>query len=444
MGRRLTLHAKGPEARCSPRAPGRGEENLGTVCGAQNRTSRRGLIACSEAINYLSIPFENGRNLPCQSPIYDRSEGAAGAVRDHSSQPRPEGANSTGAAAPWSIDLTPARWRAKRVAASLCAASGSGGAVPARTATEPPQNRQPLEIISDCLRFSRFYAGASRNACAPTCVHPCVYARGSIHRTIEPLANVYRLEGVSGSVAVLCRFWSEPMASASAKRRGSAPLPNKLAGGYRGALGGLVPIEACRAILLSGVAQSFGVLVGARPSGARGLVAGRVDRAADQGEGLEVGPRGGNGGNLPLLGCLAGRVGRVMLEGSALRPGLEPLRATWPLPVRLMRGQQAGGGRAACRAPPSPPSRPARSTSPLALAAGRVSIGLPARAQARCRMSGTERVGAKVGGPGMGRGVPRRAKAAMQRRVGVQALGLEGREPRENGHDIGGQRHVNH
>ncbi len=449
MGRGAFQQAKGPEARCAPRAPGCGNKVFSSNSGARNRTARRSSIAGHRAIKTLSIPCKFGAVLPCQSPKYDRSEGAAVAVRDHSLAPWPAGAGIDGAqgriATRQAFVLTPTRWGARRVAASLCEGSGSGGAVLYRTATEPPQNRQPLENLTNCARFSRFYATASRDAreavcvCAPVCVQLRVYVRGANHRTIEPLVYIYSNQVIRGSRPVLARFWSEPGCGGTLHPRGSARSPNKLAGGYRGAPVELVPIGACSTVLRARGAQSFGDF-GRGPGDGRRI--GGCARAADLGDLGRIQSSDGNGGSLPFMGWSTARVGRVMLEGWTLRPGLAWFAGERPLPVSLGAGCEAGGGRAALAAPPLPPSRRPRCSSTLALAADRTWIGLPGGA-AHCRVELTAQKIAKVGVTATGRGRPGWAAAGMQRRAGVQAEGLEGREPRENRHASAGGCHVN-
>ena len=434
----------------APRAPGSGNAVLGAKFDAPNRPSRCSSIAGNWAIKSLSSPCKFGAVLLCQSPNYDRSAGVAGAVRDHSSAPRPAGAVTGGARAPLATRqacvLTQTRWDAKRVAASLCGGSGSGGAVLHRTAAEPLQNRQPLEIITNFSRFSRFYATASRDARAPVCVQPRVHVLGVIHRTIEPLGFMYNNQCYSGSMAVLRRFWSEPGLAGALDWRGSAAWSNKLAGGYRAPMAGRVPVKASSTVLVGRAAQSFGDfgrgLVGGRTIRGRGGRPGWGDRGADLVlEQFEVDGRK-NGGVLRFWAGRSGRVGRVMLEGWPLRLGVAWFAGDRPLPVSLGAGHEAGGGRAARRAPPSPPFARAHCSSTLALAAGRVWIGLPASAP-HCRAGLTVKKIAKVGVTATGRGWLGWVAAGMQRRAGVLADGLKGREPRENGHASAGGSHVN-
>lgn len=404
-------------------------------------------MAAMQAIEWLAGHANGSAIPPCQDPNCDCSAGEARAVRNRSAEPRPARDRAAGAGlswygrSPWSAAclLTPARGGAKRLAARLGGASGSGGAVLARTAIEPSQNQQTIDNARFVARFSRFYAVASRDARAGVCAITRAYTRVTIHRTIEPLAIVYVMQWVNGSVTVLWRFSPEPAGLGSGQGRGILRFFDKLGGRYRRALVELEPNRACSTVAGGWRGESFGDFGAGRSSRAgdraRGLVARRWIRA-----------RCGNGGILRFSAHPIGHVGRVVLEGPRQDLGFVSISAGLPLPVRLARAQAEGG---CLDRPGHPPMPPAPSARPLARwrceLAGFGSACRPARI-GPAHMTGQAApvpTGAKSGGSASGRGGERRGIPGLHNRVGVRCSAGKGWKPRGDRHASGGICHVN-
>lgn len=378
-------------------------------------------------IETVSSVFFSGAFAPCQDHNRDCSGGAADAVRNRSAAPRPAKGGTTGAAASRrclvSCLLTPTRGDAIRLAASLSGAIGPGCAVLIRTAAEPSQNRQAIEIARFAVRFSWFYAVASRDARAPVCVCTRACTLWSTHRTIEPVSFMYVNQLVSGSLAVLTWFRAEPAMPSGAVGLGSARIADKLDGRYRRVLLGPVSIEACSTLAEGGWRKVLAFRAGrAWPQSA--------DRARGAGLSGRAGGWGGNGGILRFSRGRPERVGRVMLEGMGERRGNQPFQRDRRLPVRLARRSSTRrGGEGAPGRPPHAPSGEPPCPSVLAQCAGRIWIGLPS--------------GHPACGPGTGRGGARLGDPGLQCRVGVRCSAVWDGKPRKGTCASGGFCHVN-
>lgn len=384
---------------------------------------------------YLSTA-ENCAFARRQVPTCDCSGSAADAVRNRSIQPRSgrEGAPGEEAArAPLALTLTPARWGAMRLACRLSGPIGSGGAVLVRTTLEPLQNHQIIDVARFSVRFSQFSGGASRDAHAGERAPARACEGGDFTRTLEPLNFLYTGQRVSGSRAVLQRFYLEPVSLPAAKNGGIARFSNKVGVRYcRGATDRLAkPVARGRG------GETFA-------PGARRGARGSVQAAGAQLVDLELDLVGGNGGKLRIAVRGSGCVGRVMLEGMAERRGNACFPARCRQPVRLMRSAPWADPRGPIGPghPPVPPAPAALSPSRVTRQSGENSNGsAPARlrrgcaAGARGRQTSNLLIGSGsgvirptgAGQPGRGKGEAWEMLArAMPRRSGDDSRGVAG------------------
>ena len=327
----------------------------------------------------------------CQENFINRPEGAAIlgvksqraiAARLHNARyaiaficPRPgrQAESWRGCAAPGAASrLTPARWDANRVARQLLGSDGLGEAVPSGTGWNRAQNHQTFVFVAICSRFQRFRARPSRDVRTGVGRRTCVYARGVLSGTLEPLPYIYTIQLVNGSK---CGSSAVPTGTGPRDHLGSAGKRDILGGGYW--QGGLAAARSARLVPLMHVERgSEGAKFGDFGLGRSAGAAIELDQARDRGlELLELGADLAgerNGGFLPFLRGRSGHVGRAMLEGWAQRRSNAWFLARWPLPVRLERGEVAlpigehlvgaTGGSIALDRPPVPPA-PRRAVS---------------------------------------------------------------------------------
>jgi hypothetical protein len=238
---------------------------------------------------------------------------------------------------------TPARLMARMMDRQCPVRNGSGGVVLVRTASEPRQNRQYLEIITQSCPVLGFSEIASRDA------HARAYTGAHAHgvrlklRTTEPQCIITYYHRVSSSEAVLRRFWSEPALARSSQSRRKPPFLNKIGGGY-----GCSADLQVRSWLVRGRREGRAVKTfGLRdPGGAIGS-AGSCSRPVDQARAGQ----GGNGGFARVSGWALGHVGTGMLERSVERRGKRPFLARRRQLSGLTGrpGQGVGGRRSAGR-----------------------------------------------------------------------------------------------
>lgn len=224
--------------------------------------------------------------------------------------------------------LTPARSAANRIVRPWWHDDGPGGAVLARTAREPRENQQAIDVAAEYRPGSRFWDFLAYDA--------RVRARARAHmritrenaRTIEPHPFILKIEWFIGSGVVLARFSPEPEIVPLAQPP-LAPPSMSIMDGY----------WAC-----------------AVSSGARsGLIRGRAAGAAaktfgDRAAGRPARGRGENDGFPPFSGGADGDVATAdVATGSAGRRN-PPIRAS----RRLIANLTTGRGTWRCSMPAGP------------------------------------------------------------------------------------------
>lgn len=213
---------------------------------------------------------------------------------------------------------TPARSVAVKMDRQCLGRDRARGAVLARTGREPRQNQQTTEIAGQLRPVLRFWGVASRDVRARAYARtPAHHAREKL-RTTEPHLNIYIDHGVSGSVAVLARFWSEPVVQGTPQTRRKPSFSIKIGDGYSISPRSCLPILPIRGQEDGRGAKSFGAGNAAGAAiGAAGLVKvgqlGASIGAVDQGARAS----GKNGGFLRVCAGRLGRVGTAMLERGA-------------------------------------------------------------------------------------------------------------------------------
>lgn len=181
------------------------------------------------------------------------------AMRKRSSLPSPV-ANACAVPPYFFLSLTPARWGANRLARQFLAPIRARGAVLDRTALEPFQNRQVIEIIGQFSRFSRFSRARVLHVRGRARMRLRVCGEFGNHRTIEPNEYSYIYQLVSGSVAVLVRFCLEPLVDGQAIGRRNARFSNKIEGGYCSADRGWLLMTAFKGLSRHRGREKFGDL----------------------------------------------------------------------------------------------------------------------------------------------------------------------------------------
>ncbi len=368
--------------------------------------------------------------------------------------------------------LTQTRWDARSMDCQFRCATGPGDAVLSRTTAELPQNHYAFEIARFVVRFSRFYAGASRDVRVGTRVGPRTSEGGQIYRTTRTTNLIYINHKVNGSSVVLARFCPEPAQAASIESGGLPRFADILPGGIvtldaRCWLRDAGPIfqTGPSPVMRGRVTQSFGFAPPAgfaQPAGVglgvggtayrrRGALAGGLLEVV-QGADIALRTLGGSNGEFPPFSrAAAGDVGRVMLEGMAQSRRKARILSRLPLPVRLGHMASAarlvrasGHGQGGLDRPGHPPLAPigaAFLSSSLAEALRRIWNGFPPM---RAIPAGAQRGRARqmwAGRIGSGMGVCLPALSGGGRRL-VRA-GDPGTGPRRSAHASEGIGHVN-
>ena len=234
---------------------------------------------------------------------------------------------------------TPARSVAVKMDRQCLGRDRAWGAVLARTGREPRQNQQVTEITGQLRPVLRFWGIASRDVRARACARtPAHHARGEL-RTTEPHLIIHKYHRVSGSVAVLARFWPEPAMHCTPQTRRKPSFSIKICGGYSISARSCLPIMPIRGQKDGRGAKSFGAGNAAGAAiGLGGLVeVGQLGRAigvVDQG----ARATGKNGGFLRVSEGRSGRVGTAMLERAVQSGG-----NAWLVEARQQLGRLTAG-----------------------------------------------------------------------------------------------------
>lgn len=313
-------------------------------------------------------------------------------------------ARSASIAPAFSASLTPARWPAKMIVRKLSGLPWVGGCVLARNTAEHAKERLErcnCTAIRLVLAVPRFWGDTHMR------VRTRTYMREAKAGTREHFHNLYRLQGVECSFAVLRAFSPRTRRAAAIGQLGARHI---LAGGNaRGAAPGawLGPIRGQN---VGTGGDSFRVFGGA--AGPIGL------------ELVQLAGGGRNGGFLRFSRASIGRVGRIALEGRAQGAVSSALSGAGRKPSRLRRVPWAAP-RPRCR--PTPPMPPAPSSDPLACRHARLAgfgsgIGRAAAAPAALNVSAMQGRGlgrcAKVGAGTTGRGGVRALNHAAKAATG--------------------------
>lgn len=398
---------------------------------------------------------EHGRKPPCQDTKFaaaastgdvPKARLTSAAVRGRSAVSLPRGAIPDPAAERRLVlsACTPTRWLATNLVGQGRSPDGPGGTVASVTSLQPRRYQHHYEIVGQSCEVAGLQISSRVMRLR---VRVCGSARTYARKNLQPCNLSYIphiIHRVIGNRKVAKRLQLQPALACAVAADGKAPEFNKVVGGYA-EFGCASTCPASMKGRKGGRGRkTFGLgargrIGAAREAGSMASARLEVDRPARSGWAPELassrfdqggGALGRNGGNLPFLGCAAGRVGTAMSERMALSRRnarfLERRRQLARLTVAASggqpgRGSDQGASRSARRprgggGPPSAARLVPRPFAPAIFSnSDRASIALQhdrsATLQARAQASGPQtgsgearlRPGREARGAGQGR-----------------------------------------
>ena len=279
---------------------------------------------------------EHGRKLPCQDTKFaaaastgdvPKARLTSAAVRGRSAVSLPRGAIPDPAAERRLVlsACTPTRWLATNLVGQGRSPDGPGGTVASVTSLQPRRYQHPYEIVGQSCEVAGLQISSRVMRLR---VRVCGSARTYARKNLQPcnLSYIHHIiHVVIGNRKVAKRLQLQPALACAFASAGKAPEFNKVVGGYA-EFGCASTCPASMKGRKGGRGRkTFGLgargrIGAAREAGSMASARLEVDRPAWSGWAPEQASArvGRNGGNLPFLGCAAGRVGTAMSERMAL------------------------------------------------------------------------------------------------------------------------------